>query len=66
MSGANRTAKISTRVRPRERRLLDAAAEARGVHLSELVRDAALAEARRELRGPHDDTAARPPARGTP
>lgn len=44
-----RSAKLSIRLRPRERRLLEIAAEQHGVHLSELVRNASVQEARREL-----------------
>lgn len=44
-----RSEKVTTRVREREREILESAAERRGVHLSELVREAALDEARREI-----------------
>lgn len=49
MSSANRTARITARYRERERQLIEAAARATGVHISEYVRDAALARARRGL-----------------
>lgn len=49
MPHPNRTAKLSVRVRRRERKLIEAAARRRGVYLSELIRDAAVREARREL-----------------
>lgn len=49
MPNAKRTARITARYRERERALLEAAARAAGLHLSELVRDATLERARREL-----------------
>lgn len=44
-----RSAKLSIRLRPRERRLLEIAAEQRGVHLSELVRNASIRAAQQEF-----------------
>lgn len=50
MPSPNRTERLpAARIRRRERDLVEAAARARGVHLSELVRDATLREAREEL-----------------
>lgn len=51
MSGRKRTERLAFRLRPWERRVLETAAERRGVYVSELVRGAALVEARRALRG---------------
>lgn len=49
MEVPNRTARLSARCRPRERQLIERAAERRGVRLAELIRDATIAEARRAL-----------------
>lgn len=51
---AVRTARISARMRRRERAVVEAAAEVRGVHISEIVRAGSLREARRALRGDGD------------
>lgn len=45
----NRTADLHARCRPRERKLVEQAAQARGVRLSELIREATLRAARQEL-----------------
>lgn len=45
----NRTELLSARCRPREKEVVVRAAQARGVRLSELIREATLREARREL-----------------
>lgn len=47
MPSAKRTEKITCRLRARERDLIEAAARHRGVHLSELVREASVREARK-------------------
>lgn len=54
MPEANRTARIAARIRRRERAVVEAAAEVRGVHISEIVRAGSLREARRALRGDGD------------
>lgn len=56
---AKRTAHLGARVRPRELEVAKAAARARGVHVSELVREATLRAARRELTGPEETTGTR-------
>lgn len=49
MRKPTRSEMLSTRLRERERALLEAAARLRGVYVSELVREASLKAARREL-----------------
>lgn len=50
MPSPNRSEKLTTRYRPRERELLEAAAEEIGVHVSELIRETSVEAARRGLR----------------
>lgn len=45
----NRTERLHARCRPGEKELVERAAEARGVRLSELIREATLEVARREV-----------------
>ncbi len=47
MSEVNRTADISIRLREHEKELIERAAERRRIHLSEFVRHATIAAARR-------------------
>lgn len=49
MPQPERTARFTFRMRPRERELIDTAAEKLGVYPSELVRAASVRAARREL-----------------
>lgn len=48
---ARRTERLAARCRKRELEVVKAAARARGVHVSELVRKATLRAARQELAG---------------
>lgn len=50
MSERKRSARVGVRLRERERVILEAAAEVRGVPLSALVREGSLKAARRALR----------------
>lgn len=47
--------RLGVRVRPEDRQTLESAAEIRGVDLSDLIRRAALREARRILAAPHTE-----------
>lgn len=51
MPTARRTERVTARLRKRERALFEVAARAAGLHLSELMREAAIDRARSELAG---------------